>query len=264
MSRRDRGTSAPLTLFSFQDLITSLSGILILLVLLMAVEVALRRTAAGGATDTSEIPPDIEPLRARVDALSQETDALKKKLDGHITPDKLELVQRVTAAEREREDLRQMIERSKTVQRSMELQLQTARANEARTNRDILPLKEELARLRSAMTKAVEQSKIFFIPEQGVLKTPVLVECAGNGIRVGFIDRDTKAVAFRPDNDGIREFDKHLKQFSPSREYFVFMIKPSGLSYWSKLLQRARTEDFDVGYDALEENLSVGFGGERL
>ena len=69
MSRRRNSSEAPISLFSFQDLITSLSGILILLVLIMAIQVALDSGEGTERPTESVTGPDIETMRAEATAL---------------------------------------------------------------------------------------------------------------------------------------------------------------------------------------------------
>jgi hypothetical protein len=50
------------------------------------------------------------------------------------------------------------------------------------------------------------------------------------------------------------EFRRLLKSLDASNDYFVFLMKPSGLELARSLLSIAVKSGFEVGYDALEED----------
>jgi hypothetical protein len=263
MSRRSRGGGAPISLFSFQDLITSLSGILILLVLLMAVQVALRKAVSVKTSQPSRSTVDITQLKESIATLKRELAILKHAMAASVSQDAVKVAEETTDSERKRGELQNVLDQRKEAQSALEIRLAVAQQKEALRQKVNKPLKAELARLRAALSKAAEESKVFYIPEEGAPKTPILVECSATSIRVGFISREEKPVVFGTDANGVRLFAKHISQYSPTREYFVFMIKPSGIDNWEALKEKAAALNFDVGYDALEEGNNIGFGNER-
>lgn len=264
MSRRSKGGGVPISLFSFQDLITSLSGILILLVLLMAVQVALRKAIPVKARVSPERIVDVSQLNKKNATLKKELEELSQVMTLSVSQDSVAVVQLLTDEERKLKDRQREVDRQKEMHSSLVARLINVQQKEVLSQKATQPLKQELVQLRAALGKTVSESKLFYIPEEGALKTPILVECSGVAIRMGFISRSEKPTIFSPDRAGIVSFEKHISRYSPSREYFVFMIKPSGVDYWEALSKAAYSLQFDVGYDALEEGKSIGFGNERL
>ena len=265
MSRRNREDGTPpISLFAFQDLISTLSGVFIFLVLFMAVDVAMRKNVHARSGRPGDNTAVIAQKRRLVDELKRDVDALNKALNATVSQDVVVLARDVTARAKERDALQARVQSLNGSRECLEQQVQAAQQEKARKDRDIQPLREELLQLRAAHAKAIEESKIFFIPEAGSPKTPVLLECSGTSVRVGFIDRDDKPLVFETNARGISECEKFLHQFSATREYFVFMVKPSSVSYYSGLVANAIDAGFDAGYDALEEGKSVGFGKSPL
>lgn len=263
MSRRSKAGGVPISLFSFQDLITSLSGILILLVLLMAVEVALRKVVPLKTDAPRDASVDPAQLRESVASLKQRIVSLQKAVTASTSLDAVSLAEQTTTAERKRSDLQKELARLQEQQVSLQNRLDVAREEAALRRKLNKPLEEELNRLKAALAQAADDSKVFYIPEEGVAKTPILVECSGSSIRVGFISRAEQPVAFATDAKGLNLFARHISQFSPAREYFVFMIKPSAVYIWGSFRAKATALNFDVGYDALEEGKSLGFRNDR-
>lgn len=265
MSRRSKGASSPISLFSFQDLITSLSGILILLVLMMSVQIAVQAVTAT--------PPRMEDpeIQARLTALREDADALRKRLaelqarhDSQGTNDAVSIVRATVQAERKHDALQGAIEKSNSAVAALEKSLGQIRAKEAEARSQSAALTQEMEQLRAAQAEALEQNKIFVIPEEGTTKTAVIVECSDAIARAGYIDRAVQPVLFAAGLGMSAEFRKYLEGLSSTREYIVFMVKPSGVNVFQALRSIAMASGFDVGYDALEEDRSIALGSEAI
>jgi hypothetical protein len=50
-----------------------------------------------------------------------------------------------------------------------------------------------------------------------------------------------------------------LKEVKPQEQYVVFLIRPSGIGLFKDLVQTARDDGYEVGFDALEENREIHF-----
>jgi hypothetical protein len=250
----------PISLFSFQDLITSLSGILILLVLLMAVDVAVRKARPRATRPSQEVVPDVERLRQTVASLKEQVAAKKQTMVAASSQDAVAAAEQMTDAERQNAALQDRADRLRAEETALEADLAAERAAAAVRSREMEPLRENLAKLREALAKEIENDRrVFYIPEEGVAKTPIVVECSGSSIRLGFINRNIDPMVMTPTSSGFKAFIQLVGKYSPEREYFVFMIKPSGVDYWETLRQAAFSAGFDVGHDALEESKTVGF-----
>ena len=265
MSRRQNGSASPISLFSFQDLITSLSGILILLVLMMSVQIAVQGV-------TTKPPPILDQQnQERLAALRDQAESLRSRLAAlqalhrsQGTNDAVSMVRASVQAERAHEVLQDAVDKSLNTVAALESRLERVRKEEAEASKNATSLKEEMDKLRSAQAEALQNRKMFVIPEEGAAKTAVIVECSGASARAGYIDRATPPVTFAADRDPKAEFRKYLGGLSSSSEYIVFMVKPSGVNLFYGLQAVAMGQEFDVGYDALEEDRSIALGSEAL
>lgn len=264
MSRRQRGTGAPISLFSFQDLITSLSGILILLVLLMAVEIAVRGvTSKHGAQDDLERTRRLVGLRAKAETLRNRFRVMQAAQQNSGANDPLATAQESIRAELKYETLHNDSDKSSDAIRALEKKLERVRQEEKIVREKSESLSAELEKLRSAQALALTRRKMFVIPEAGSPKTALIVECSGNSARAGYIDRAVAPTTFTADESLNDSFGKYIENLSSSSEYIVFMIKPSGVKVFKNLILIARAHEFDVGYDALEEDQYIEMGSEK-
>lgn len=265
MSRRQNGSASPISLFSFQDLITSLSGILILLVLMMSVQIAVQGV-------TAKPPPMLDQQnQERLAALRDQAESLRSRLAAlqalrlsQVTNDAVAMVRASVQAEREHDALLDAVEKSLNTVAALESRLERARKEESEASKNAASLKTEMDQLRTAQAEALQNRKLFVIPEEGAAKTAVIVECSGTSARAGYIDRASPPVTFAADRDPKTEFHKFLGGLSSSREYIVFMVKPSGVNLFYGLQSVAMGQEFDIGYDALEEDRSIALGLEAL
>ena len=54
-------------------------------------------------------------------------------------------------------------------------------------------------------------------------------------------------------------FVSYVKSAKPKEQYFVFLIRPSGIALFKDLVEAARGSGFEVGFDALEEDKEIHF-----
>ena len=260
MSRRRKITEAPISLFSFQDLITSLSGILILIVLIMSIQMAVEQ--AGNPEPASSAQSDVAALQQEVADKRAQLTKYHADQSSLASQDVLENAKSSMQAEREHAWLEDQLLSAESYKEELSKRISLLRGQATSASNKIHEVQIDLDQLRAAHALAIEQSRLFFIPEKGSLKTPVLVECSDTIIRVGYIDRNDPPVSIPASAPA--EFLRHLKGLSPENDYIVFMIKPSGLQTYSVLREVATTRGFEVGYDALEEGHSIALGSEAL
>ena len=260
MSRRNREDSnPPISLFAFQDVISTLSGIFIFIVLIMAVDLSTLKPAATSG-DVSSEKVACEQIKGSVEDLKQRINILKKALSAYGARDAVGIAEKCTETERDSEILQRKQKRLIEIQVSLQKQQVSESLRQQISQLASESNKQQISILNSALETAVHEKKLFFIPEPGVSKTPLVIECSGNAIRACYIDRDEMPVVFESSAKGMASFEKYLQKLSTANEYLVFMFKPSGCVNFSRLLSIASIAGFDVGYDALEEIKSIEFG----
>ncbi|HTI99949.1 MAG TPA: hypothetical protein VL527_13795, partial [Dongiaceae bacterium] len=53
--------------------------------------------------------------------------------------------------------------------------------------------------------------------------------------------------------------EAYLATAKPLNQYIVFLVRPSGIELFDRLVKLAREKGFEVGFDALEENRQIHF-----
>jgi hypothetical protein len=260
MSRRNReDKTPPISLFAFQDVISTLSGIFIFIVLIMAVDLSMLKPV-GADGDSINDKAVIDQLRTSVQALKQRIVALKSAMTTLSSQDSVNIAEKCTQTENENELLLRRHQQLVDANVLLEKRLSNVKHKQRETEVMINPLKHEIQRLQAALAKAAKEKQLFFIPEPGITKTPLIVECSKDKIRAGFIARDAEPVVFEFSNHGYEAFEKYIGHLSITSEYLVFMIKPSGSIHRSRLYSIAKSAGFDLGFDALEESKAINFG----
>jgi hypothetical protein len=274
--------------FSFQDIIMSVTGILIVIALMLALQI----DKLDGSPEPSEISGDAEPATASLTELRDlESEILKMKtvledsrnldrktgtvseiqaeiarLEEQIislsgsgdaapstlpSPLKLEEL-KSQAAEIIR--LRHEIEIAKTKLSELGPAVQQTTRNAVELERKVKLAEASVAQIR------LESKKLKLIRElSDTTKEPVIVDVSERQIRVMRFDKPGTATM-----DSTDEFQRSLKSYRKEEQYFVLYFRPSGAARFESLRQAVKDAGFEVGYDAVDENsdLSLGKAGD--
>lgn len=255
MSKRRRGNDDPVSLFSFQDIITTLSGVLILLVLIMAIQVAAQKSAtAKSAPEESN-----DPLTAHVDKLEDDLGKVREI----IAATKADPVQVA----------RDLVAR--------ELELKSRESNHVAAERELFVLKEQLKRKSSHLSAASQnaariaaelerviaynadirvRNNVYFIPEVGIQKKPVLIECSESGLKCGVLGDPANVLKIAAGSDLQGGLRGYLRGLSKEKHHIVFLVKPSGVSGYDETSPVVRDAGFDMGSEPIGESIEVEYG----
>lgn len=255
MGHRRKSDEAPLSLFSLQDIITCLCGILILLVLLLALHVSANQDKAKDLQSEKESEFDCaveeeKQLDAKRNQLAknvrERVEALQNIAGGTVSHMQLEEAERAKTREYDAElatceaDIERM--ENESVALAATLREEARLRNETQERLDVV--QGELEKRRTRM--------VAFLPDDGMLKRPMLVQCSSN--RVVVLRLSEPPQFSWPSSEAVEQFISLTRQLERSRDYFVVFMKPSGVDVAKKLLQCAALAGFEVGYDALEED----------
>ncbi len=244
MSRRGRNTTK-FSLFAFQDIITSVTGIMILVTLILALELLQRKeksppkrtaqvteqvlatVAKNNATmerlseqlkemqdETAKAAPyDIDRVGRQLEALGKLNDQLDRELNG---------------LEKQRSDVAQAAREAASTETIEEL------VNKA---------KEKLEQLQELK----DRNRVIFNPAAGQTKTPWLVEIDGKDFKVAKVGELAKPAVFSSFN----RFKTWAQARDKRSEYFVLLVKPEGIAAFDGARNALKQSGFDVGYDLL-------------
>lgn len=127
MSRRGRAREVAISLFSFQDIITSVTAIMILLVLILSLELVSRvpgrQVSAEDRQTAADLHRSLDRLQASISAINRDVSSMKKSANEIAAFDAEETQSRTAAAKREFQACRSQI-------RSITLQISESRSEQ--------------------------------------------------------------------------------------------------------------------------------------
>lgn len=250
--RTDSGTK--ISFFAFQDIITSVTGILILVTLIMTLYLNNDAPTATRATDSTAV-------RQRVIDTQAKNEDMRRTLDAAAAvPDPASLQARIEELQRQIAALTAQIE-AESKQRPVvpdygrvDLEKQI-RQNFDRLEQMRRAAQEIQARIQEMLSQLKDQ--VVLIPEADTSgKRPVIAVIGGTKIST---ERPGAASA-RSELTGVgldAQFANALKSFNAANEYIVFYVRPSGIELWLRCRELARRAGFTTGTDTVEETKEV-------
>lgn len=284
MSSRLRNlNSSKISFFAFQDIITAVSGILILVTLILATDLerptqshaqdadpelerkiqeTLRRQMETDAQNSrlqellaaAETAPALGKLESDVSRLrSQLSEELKKQTS---IADEMAASQSAIEA---RDKTLGLTELKATIQRMIQ-EIETIARKEAKVRSEMDSLEQKATRAQSKLLKLRQrEGQLWLIPDKSATtKEPILVTVSGSGAVVERFDRPDDRRQLNKANAG-SEFESYLGKTRTLDQYVVFLVRPSGIKLFQDLLKSTRDKGFDVGFDALEEDRQIHF-----
>lgn len=289
MSRRARSSASPVSLFAFQDIITSVTAIMILLVLILTLELISRQKLKGIPPDDRRVAQELrlsmEAMRERLAALRSDTVDAKQtalRVAGQ-SPREIEATQQATQATNATlasgiASLEAQLAAAQKQRRAAESNLvaleksaTTVRQNQERAVLDHAAAQalEEKNRAEADRQRDVEKdldegtsapSTLIFNPPQDGSLTPILTEVSSTGVAV-----------FTADGDGVRdfgwgllgpssEFSGWLRARDKHREYIVIMLRPSGIEKFKPMRDAVLASGLQLGVELVSEEMDIVLG----
>lgn len=261
MKRFRRNT--PFSLFSFQDIITGLCGIVILFVLIMLVDLVVRRDSGSDRPSEAraEIVDTTDELRKEIDALRLELAELRESVKSVIVLAKDKAAPEVSAklakdlTDKEREV-------AALVSQVADLKTRVAAARDAdAANRKKIREMEETRRILENKLNALKGKKgVTLIPERGEFKAPVYLVLGRGGVEVL---RPLKKTTYRKwyfFDDIKTGLVQELVGLDHTTHTVVLLVRPSGVRKMQAIADMVRSYGFSCGRDPLEEDVDVSLG----
>lgn len=257
MGRRKKRDEAPLSLFSFQDIMACLTGILIMVSLLLAIDGLSDEMQVTPGKGDPQVPQDrtarIEELRQRIATLRRSLDERRGGVD--VTPNEVDLLE---------ERRRQMaLDAERTRRRIAKAEDDLARVTKDRTEAEsrIETLKEELARARSAADDQAMRERVRFRPGAKYAKTPVFVEVAPRWLAVGELDSSMtpRLVARLDDPDAERRLVGTFGDRLPDTTFAVILVHEDAIPRFEELRRTLFKRGYEVGWQLWDAKGEGGF-----
>jgi len=252
MRRRDRQLGPPLSFFSFQDIITCVTGILVLITLMLALDLATRKQLAE-----VKAAPDLQAQRGRLGHARRERDALIAEVESRTAS--INAASRLNPAAVE-DAIKRLaaqipIFRAGIVGLAEDNAAARRKKDEIDKQADLLAQAREdwKAKLQEAIRKPPPPAaarRIRFLPGNAE-KMAIIVECRAEGLHFGTVAADggVEPLRFIAVNQLARELGRFASTRNRQTEYFVFYVRPDAVEVFDTA--HRLLSDFDVGWDAL-------------
>jgi len=284
-SLRSKGL-APTSFFSFQDIITCISGILILVTLLLSTQVNPNQEAETREKD-KKVENQEQELSATLDqaaGVKQTIQIIQRaQIDARGLPGVFELqrdiariqtLHRDKVAELEREKQQRLAEQKAAEEKEREWAATatntTARLEDVeKAVRDVKAKLEEKKRKRDEMLAQLHEAraddeamqknrnKIWLIPDaSGDAKKSLVAVVSSREVSLRQFNRAEEAKKLTGPVS-VAAFKRLLEPYPSSDYYTVFYVKPSGIQLFKKLRKAVEDAGYDTGYDPLDENAEL-------
>lgn len=273
MSRR-RAQGPSVSFFAFQDIITSVVGIFVLITLIMMVDLV-RKTGSSSASqqrvaDTfSAAIADLQMQLKQIEKRSKELDVLASKIGAVQVFNKDEIAKDLRASI---QSLDEQIER--TEQRNREIQRIIDSQTKAQTDLQIetqkrSPDRDELAKLLKQLEKLDSKIGELDLDEPLVFKSQpldgrsvVVIDVTGTEAIVLDLQADQRSTMRGLSLE--RDFKSWMKSHAKGSYHYFLLIRPGGASNFETLRAILVNNSASYGYDVLEKDRALKLRSEVL
>lgn len=227
-----RGAEAPVTFFSFQDVLLSLIGITILVTVLLiissmvqAVE-TVEQAISAGPSDASEATR-LQALRDHRDQLAEVLRRAQRRPSDDPMAKRASLRQELLAAKEDLDDLKREIE---TLERSLRDVL--LRHPDAGAARRFQSLEERRQELESELEREQRRRQVTYLLGDTPKGMPVGVEVSARGFLVFSVEKGGGTILVSGDGS-LARISEAAGVLSGGRPfYLLFVVKPSGVDHF--------------------------------
>lgn len=259
------GSSSPLSLFSFQDIITGLCGVLVLFVLVMVLDLVVRRDAMLPSTVDTPVPEDPfaseTALRREIGELEARTAEIRAELEKRRV-----VTAKGVSSERKEESEREISEKEREAAAllsqadALRTRLEKARGADAKSKKALQEMEATRRTLEAGLAEMKNHKGVTLIPERGNLKSPVYIVLGNAGVEI-FRPVDKGAHPIRASRHEMAETIRNvLSLLDNATHMVVLLVRPSGADDMMPVAALVRTLGFACGRDPLEEDVAVAFG----
>ena len=256
MGRRKKREEAPLSLFSFQDIMACLTGILILVALLIAMD---------GLTDEMEATPgksgvpNPEVAAARIPVLREQIAILQRSIDDRkggrdVTKAEVDLLDYSI------KDKAMLVERARKRLADTDAEMKRITAEQAAATQQIEELRERIVAATRAAEAQVLRERVKFRPGIKFSKAPVFVEPMTSGVVLGELDatRTPVRIADLKDPNADARIVGELAKRLPDTSYIVFVVHEDAIQRFETLRNALIRRGYEVGWQ-LWDGATGGF-----
>ena len=264
MMRRRRQN--PLSLLSFQDIVTGMCGIMIFMVLVQILGLVVPPEKPDFTVGSGESNSEAGELRKEIGELENRLEEVRKKSRTIVAAAK-------DAARPEEignyaEELAGMTEREKVVAalvsqiHDLETQIEQAKDADAKNKARVKEMERTRRLLEQQIAEMKSKKGVTLIPERGDAKIPFYVICSSAGLDIRRpLEKNADDIVIRMPDISER-FGEFLYQLDHTTHAAVLLVRPTGVKAMDAAVLLLKQNSFTYGRDPLEEGVDVYFGKE--
>jgi len=249
---RKRNNEAPISLFSFQDLMISLIGVFIIISLMLVILISGQITEAIAEVESTS------STAVTVAATEQEIKELQKQLNTAVNFDVRKLKKQSLNIQGELEilniDLSKLKDEIKSANKKLKLLIDESNLEgDAGIGFELKIYRDELL---AQLDEFRRRNRIKYLITDAEEKLPLVMEFSGNQIVITSTNHSIAPQSFRSFNSAMG-YTEHY----PNRDdyYLLIVLKPSGMDLWEQfrrfVLQKINNGfEFNFGVDLISEN----------
>lgn len=241
-----RNSIGEVSLFSFQDIIMSTAGVMIMLMLLFSISLT-KSSARQQQADSNDKQKDDEKVSSDLEQLQNELLDLRKQEEAAKVQLELELVQQ--AVKQKHVDLAPILAELDKLNNRLKEKVQIEQRKQ-----------QQLSEFHHLIQARDPLRNITLQTSDPAMRSAIIIECDSKQIRCGTLD-SPRVFEFEASSQ-VDQFVKFiLSNSSNASRPLVFLAKPSARNYAAAFADSFRDRGYTVGIDPLEENATVVLGG---
>jgi hypothetical protein len=272
---------AVVSLFSFQDIITSVTAIMILLVLILTLELVTRSQRRGVTPEDRQVARE---LRETVDALRSRADVLRAEQAGATQAARRVAAVSVAEIRRRQDEADRTVGLLQEENAILEARARTARVDQRTAERRLVDgtvdgaanlathavaMDQRAAEMEEANRRERERQHeshrtaarpaggtLVFNQDPDNARTPVLVDASADGLTVlagGGPPRQYSWSGERPAAD----FGRWLSTLDSESRYVVVLLRPSAVNRYDKVREAVTAAGLGLGLELVGESMRV-------
>lgn len=261
MARR-RTTEEAFSLFSFQDIITSVTGVIILVTLMLAVELSKRKPtpAPNDQSAAEQIQSKLEAAGNEIAAWREVVDSDQSFIDEVASLPASEVARAEQTLTRRVVEMEAVISELRRAESSSQARLKEFESESRKAaGTTLAQLRARTEALRDELELITASNRVVYNPSPHSQKAAWLVDLQADRIHVSKpgASSDTRVFTASSEVRRIAEFLGWAQARDGQSEYFVLLVRPESITFHDAVYEDLRDRQFELGFDLLASDVEV-------
>lgn len=259
---RRKSDTNPFSLFAFQDIITAVTGIVLLLVILLSLCLVQLPDAEGSPevsnTDSQTLTNEIQEVRERLQLLQElPTDPLDERY--LLTEDQLKQeLRKQQALKRQLENEKRMLAANLNDLQEVSTKL-SEKLNSNPIVAKIKRLNQKTSQLEKRLGKLKESNRRLYNFRDVSARAPWIIDLSKSRTLIGSSDSEQSKVVFDDQNPTVRieKMSNWLSQNASNKDYFVLIVRAGTVTTYRAVRKQLEATGAKIGIDVVGPNVTV-------